>query len=54
MAEEQFSSSDAKPVVRIFATDPVPEQAVRYILWGLEEEGIPADLQTVSTEQQKF
>ncbi len=48
MAEEQFSSSDAKPVVRIFATDPVPEQAVRYILWGLEEEGIPADLQTVS------
>ncbi|MBC2709631.1 MAG: glycerol dehydratase reactivase beta/small subunit family protein [Desulfosarcina sp.] len=47
MAAERFPSNDAKPVVRIFTTEPVPEQAVRYILWGLEEEGVPAELQTV-------
>jgi len=49
MAEEFIPGNDVKPVVRIFSTDPVPEQEIRYVLWGLEEEGIPAELQTVPT-----
>jgi hypothetical protein len=34
----------AKPAVLIFAVPPLPEETVTPILWGLEEEGIPAEV----------
>jgi hypothetical protein len=34
-----------KPAVHIFLTPPIPEEMISAILWGLEEEGIPASLQ---------
>lgn len=37
-----------RPAVWIFASRPMPEDAVSVILWGLEEEGIPAELSVVS------
>jgi len=32
-----------RPVVMIRLSPPVPSEAIRQILWGLEEEGIPAE-----------
>jgi hypothetical protein len=40
-------SEQEKPAVWIFACPPVPEDIVRAILCGLEEEGIPAELRNV-------
>jgi len=47
MAKEWFSIDDAKPVIWILATEPAPEEAIGCILWGLEEEGIPAKIREV-------
>jgi hypothetical protein len=33
-----------KPAVRIEASTPVPDSIIAPILWGLEEEGMPADI----------
>lgn len=41
MADEGIDITDSKPNVLIYATLPVSETIVDYILWGLEEEGIP-------------
>ncbi len=45
--DKRFAGSEAKPVVRILATVPSPEKAIGYILWGLEEEEIPAEVEEV-------
>jgi len=44
---------DAKPVVLIATTVPASEDAIRWIMWGLEEEGIPAEIQKVTAGSTK-
>jgi hypothetical protein len=48
MAENSFSADDRRPVVHIM-TLQVSAQEAMPILWGLEEEGIPAEIQEVSS-----
>jgi hypothetical protein len=48
MTDEQLPGNNAKPVVRISILGSVPETIIRCICWGLEEEGIPAEIQKVS------
>jgi len=50
MVGEKFYIDSAEPTVQIFATKPVPEKEIGYILWGLEEEGIPAKVQEVRND----
>ena len=38
------STMDQRPAVWLFVLQPVPEETIMPILWGLEEEGIPAEL----------
>ena len=38
------------PAVGIFITPPISRDTVNYILWGLEEEGIPAELKEMEGE----
>jgi len=38
------------PAVRIFITPLVSREFINYILWGLEEEGIPAELKEMEAE----
>ena len=38
-----FSMRDKRPAVWIFVLQPVPEETIMPILWGLEEEGIPTE-----------
>ncbi len=38
------STTDQGPAVWLFVLEPVPEETIMPILWGLEEEGIPAEL----------
>lgn len=38
------STTDQRPAVWLFVLQPVPEETIMPILWGLEEEGIPAEL----------
>jgi len=47
MANEGFSPDDVRPAVWIMVAEPVPEKNIEYILWGLEEEGIPAEIREV-------
>jgi len=47
MAKERFSEDDDRPVVWILVTKPASEEAIECILWGLEEEGIPAKVREV-------
>ena len=47
MAENWSTADDRRPVVRIM-TLQVSAQEAMPILWGLEEEGIPADIHEVS------
>jgi len=48
MTDAQWPGDNAKPVVRISVLGSVPETIIQYICWGLEEEGIPAEIQKVS------
>ena len=43
------TSSDEKTAVLIFGLKPLDQDIVKCILWGLEEEGIPAELTEVSS-----
>ena len=47
MDDKRIAESEAKPVVRILTTVPSPEKAIGYILWGLEEEEIPSEIEEV-------
>jgi len=45
MANEGLSRGDVvRPAVWILVGEPVPEKSMECILWGLEEEGIPAEI----------
>jgi len=48
MTDELLPGNKAKPVVRISVMGSVPEAVIQCICWGLEEEGIPAEIQKVS------
>jgi propanediol dehydratase-reactivating factor small subunit len=48
MTNEQLPGNNAKPVVRISVMGSVPETIIQCICWGLEEEGIPAEIRKVS------
>jgi len=50
MVGEKFYIDSVEPTVQIFATKPVPEKEIGHILWGLEEEGIPAKVQEVRND----
>jgi len=45
--DKRIPENETKPVVRILTAVPAPEKAIRYILWGLEEEGIPAEIEEI-------
>jgi hypothetical protein len=45
--DKRIAGSETKPVVRIVTTVPSPEKEIGYILWGLEEEEIPAEIEEV-------
>ncbi|MBW2710477.1 MAG: hypothetical protein JRC58_01120 [Deltaproteobacteria bacterium] len=47
MEDKRIAGSETKPVVRIVTTVPSPEKEIGYILWGLEEEEIPAEIEEV-------
>jgi len=47
MANEGFSPDDVRPAIWILVTEPAPEENIEYILWGLEEEGIQAEIRKV-------
>ena len=49
-----MAGSEAKPVVRILTTMPSPEKEIGYILWGLEEEEIPAEIEEVEEKPLKI
>lgn len=44
-----FEPEKEKIAVWIMAPDPTPQSIVEPILWGLEEEGIPADLRPAAS-----
>lgn len=46
---KQLSVDAAKPVVRIVAIGAVPENVIQNICWGLEEEGVPGEVQKVAS-----
>jgi hypothetical protein len=48
MAEISLVSEDRRPTVRILACQ-VGERELQPILWGLEEEGIPAEVENVAS-----
>ncbi|MBI5014453.1 MAG: glycerol dehydratase reactivase beta/small subunit family protein [Deltaproteobacteria bacterium] len=48
-----MGSEEEKPAVWIFACAPVPTGVVSAILWGLEEEGIPAEVREVPPSRAK-
>jgi hypothetical protein len=50
MVDETFYTDSVEPTVQIFTTKPVPEKEIGHILWGLEEEGIPAKVQEVRND----
>lgn len=52
--DKRITGSEAKPVVRILTTVPSPEKAIGYILWGLEEEEIPAEIEEVEEKPLKI
>ena len=51
--DKRATGSEAKPVVRILSTAPSPEKEIGYILWGLEEEEIPAEIEEVGEKPLK-
>jgi hypothetical protein len=44
-----FARIERKPVVIILAVKPAPAETIAPILWGLEEEGVPAELYEVAS-----
>ncbi|MCK4751622.1 MAG: glycerol dehydratase reactivase beta/small subunit family protein [Bacteroidales bacterium] len=51
MIQKRFGKRGVEmPAVRIFITPRVSREIVNYILWGLEEEGIPAELKEMEGE----
>lgn len=49
--QERVGKRDVEmPAVRIFMAPPVSREFINYILWGLEEEGIPAELKEMEGE----
>jgi hypothetical protein len=44
MRADPFTMQE-RPAVQIFLLQPVPEETLMPVLWGLEEEGIPAETQ---------
>ena len=52
--DKRITGSEAKPVVRILATVPSPEKEIGYILWGLEEEEIPVEIEEVGEKPLKI
>ena len=54
MEDKRITGSEAKPVVRILTTVPSPKKAIGYILWGLEEEEIPAEIEEVEEKPLKI
>ena len=48
MVNEESLSGSAKPAVQMFVQEPLSEDIIQYVLWGLEEEGIPAEIHTVT------
>jgi len=42
-----ISTMGERPAVWIFIIQPIPDETITPILWGLEEEGIPAELREV-------
>ena len=45
-----YPVDEKKIAVRILARQPVPEEIMAPILWGLEEEGIPSEFGEASSE----
>jgi hypothetical protein len=52
--DKRIAGSETKPVVRIVTTVPSPEKEIGYILWGLEEEEIPAEIEEVEENSLKI
>ena len=52
--DKRIAGSETKPVVRIVTTVPSPEKEIGYILWGLEEEEIPAEIEEVEEKPLKI
>ena len=48
MGDEKRLIDESAPSVQIWVRRPVSERFVAYIRWGLEEEGIPFEIQNVS------
>jgi hypothetical protein len=48
--EPSRAEDPKKPAVWIFTVHPVSEETIEPILWGLEEEGIPAELRAAPEE----
>ncbi len=44
MVTEKSIDGSAKPAVQMFVQEPFPEDIIQFVLWGLEEEGIPAEI----------
>jgi hypothetical protein len=51
---KRIAESETKPVVRIVSTVPSAEKEIEYILWGLEEEEIPAEIEEVEENSLKI
>ena len=47
MVNEESLLGSAKPAVQMFVHEPLPKDIIQYVLWGLEEEGIPVEIHTV-------
>ena len=49
--QERFGKQGVEmPAIRIFIAPLVSREFINYILWGLEEEGIPAELKEMEDE----
>lgn len=48
MGDGKIQSDESAPSVQIWVRRPVSEHFVAYIRWGLEEEGIPFEIQHVA------
>ena len=48
------STMDQRPAVWFFVLQPVPDETIMPIFWGLEEEGIPAEVREAPTGSTKI
>jgi hypothetical protein len=44
-----LTTDQRKPAVSIFIVQPVPDEMIEHVLWGLEEEGIPYEIVTLES-----